>query len=200
MKKILLSLLVMLLPLTACAERFEEGKHYTVVRSIASAEPEITEFFSVLCPHCYQFEPIVHDLREKLPAGVKFKRNHVDFVGREIGPLYSRAYATMLVLRVEDNLLPALFTEVQVKKNYLQTPQAFRDFFIGNGVEAAKYDGAVNSFAVNGLLGQMQKATKDNKITGVPSFFVNGKYKVNTGSIKSADEFVQLVLFLLEKK
>ncbi|TAA41036.1 thiol:disulfide interchange protein DsbA/DsbL [Corallincola spongiicola] len=200
MKKILLSLLVLLLPITACAERFQEGKHYTVVRSVASAEPEITEFFSVLCGHCYSFEPIVHELSKQLPPGVKFKRNHVDFVGRDIGPLYTRAYATMLVLKVEDTVLPAIFNEVHGKKNFLQTPAALRDFFIKNGVDAGQYDGAVSSFAVNGLVSQMQKATKDYKITGVPSFFVNGKYKINTSSIKSADEFVQLVLFLLEKK
>ncbi|GAA5218676.1 thiol:disulfide interchange protein DsbA/DsbL [Corallincola platygyrae] len=200
MKKILLSLLVLLLPITACAERFEEGKHYKEVRSIASSEPQVTEFFSVLCGHCYNFEPIVHQLKEKLPAGVKFKRNHVDFVGRSVGPVYSRAFATATVLKVDDKILPALFDSAHRKKIYQQTPEAMRQFFIDNGVDAGKYDGAVNSFAVNGMVSQMQKATKDFKIMGVPSFFVNDKYKVETGSIKSADEFVDLVLFLLEKK
>lgn len=58
MKKILmLAAAFLLLPLAATAAQYKEGVHYTVVsEGPASAKPEITEFFSFYCPHCYNFE------------------------------------------------------------------------------------------------------------------------------------------------
>ena len=52
---------------------------------------------------------------------------------------------------------------------------------------------------------ERQKAEKElkkyqGKVTGVPAIIVNGKYKVETGSVKSIDELMQLINYLLKKK
>ena len=53
---------------------------YTVIDVEKSAEPQVTEFFSFYCPHCYQFEPIMQSVEHKLPEGTSFKKMHVDFL------------------------------------------------------------------------------------------------------------------------
>lgn len=70
MKKFaVLFVMAMLLPLTACAQegtaKWKEGTHYTVLDEEATKKPVITEFFSFWCPHCFQFEPIVKQIKEK---------------------------------------------------------------------------------------------------------------------------------------
>lgn len=57
------------------------------------------------------------------------------------------------------------------------------------GVAAAEFDGAIDSFAVTGLVSQYDHNTEGFNIRGVPSTLVNGKYLIKTESLKSADEF-----------
>ncbi len=40
--------------------------------------------FSFFCPHCYQFEEVLHisdNVKKKLPEGVKMTKYHVNFMG-----------------------------------------------------------------------------------------------------------------------
>lgn len=55
MKKFLF-LLGALFSFNAFAANLEEGKQYVQVGQTASAQPEVIEFFSFYCPHCYAFE------------------------------------------------------------------------------------------------------------------------------------------------
>ena len=59
MKKFLF-LLSALFSFNAFAANLEEGKQYVQVGQTASAQPEVIEFFSFYCPHCYAFEMEYH--------------------------------------------------------------------------------------------------------------------------------------------
>ena len=85
MKKILF-LLGALFSFNAFAANLEEGKQYIQVGQTASAQPEVIEFFSFYCPHCYAFEMEYHipkQVAESLPKGTEFKQYHVNFLGRQ---------------------------------------------------------------------------------------------------------------------
>lgn len=201
MRKLMMgALLALLLPFTTAAAEFVEGKDYLVVSKVATAGPEVREFFSVLCGHCYKFEPTAQQLKKQLAAEVRFERNHVDFVGREIGAYYSRAYAVAVALGKEDTLLPRLFHNAQVEKRYFQSPTDVRNFFLAEGVSAEQYDGVVNSFAVEGMVAMMAQNTIDKKIQGVPAFVVNGKYLVKNDALKTYDDLIKVVNYLLTLK
>lgn len=58
LKKLKLSLLLLCLPFAALAAQFEADNQYTVIDIDKSAEPQVTEFFSFYCPHCFKFEPV----------------------------------------------------------------------------------------------------------------------------------------------
>ena len=51
---------VLLFSFNAFAANLEEGKQYVQVGQTASAQPEVIEFFSFYCPHCYAFEMEYH--------------------------------------------------------------------------------------------------------------------------------------------
>ena len=200
MKKIILICLAMLLaPLTQAAPLFKEGVNYDVLRQTGTAKPEVMEFFSYYCPHCYQFEPIMQSLRADLPADVAFVRNPVSFLGREMGPELQRAYALAIMLKVEDKLTPILFDLIQVKRQPPKDRAAVKAIFEQIGVTAEEFDGAIDSFAVTGQVAQYDRNTASLNIRGVPSTVVNGKYLVKSESLKSQEEYNQLVKFLLSK-
>ena len=117
MKKIVMLLVgLMMATLVHAAPLFKEGEHYEVVKATATAKPEVLEFFSYFCPHCYQFEPIMTDVKKSLPQGVVFKRNPVAFLGREMGPELQRAFAVATLLDVEAKFSQVAFKKIQEKK------------------------------------------------------------------------------------
>ena len=201
MKKVLFFLAAMLMiPMVHAAPQFKEGVNYDVVSQTGSAQPEVMEFFSYFCPHCAKFEPIAEDLKKSLPEGVPMKKNPVAFLGREMGPEMQRAYAVANLLNVEGKLTPAIFDKIHTQRQYPQSRTDVKQIFVDNGVPAEEFDGAVDSFAVSGMVSQFARNTESYNVRGGPAFLVNGKYMVKIESITSQEQFNQLVKFLLAKK
>lgn len=120
MKKVLLMAAALLLaPLAVSAVEYQEGVHYTVINDgPATAKPEITEFFSFYCPHCFNFsKTVVPKILAEKPEGVAFNQAHVDFIGKEMGVEMSRAFAVAHQLNVDDKMDAALFSAIHEKKN-----------------------------------------------------------------------------------
>ena len=201
MKKIMMLLAGLLITsLVQAAPMFKEGEHYQIVKETATAKPEVMEFFSYYCPHCYHFETIVAGLKKDLPQGVEFKRNPVQFLGGQMGPEMQRAYAVAKLLGVEEKFSPVAFKTIQVDCKMPQSRDDIQAMFVAAGVPAADYTGTVDSFAVTGEVAQFDRNTASMKIQGVPATVVNGRYLIKTESLKSADDYQALVKFLLAKK
>ncbi|MEA9392404.1 thiol:disulfide interchange protein DsbA [Acerihabitans sp. TG2] len=208
MKKIWFALLGLVLAFSAGAAQFTEGQQYIQLDKPVANEPQVLEFFSFYCPHCYEFEENYHissSVKQALPAGTKITKYHVDFLGGDMGKQVTQAWAVAMALGVEDKVSPLLFEGIQ-KTQTIQTPADIRNVFIKAGVSAAEYDGAWNSFVVKSLVVQQEKAASDLQLRGVPAMFVNGKYMVkNDGLDMSSKEvyvkqFVDVVKYLLTQK
>ncbi len=59
MKKIWLALAGMVLAFSASAAQISDGKQYITLDKPVAGEPQVLEFFSFYCPHCYQFEEVL---------------------------------------------------------------------------------------------------------------------------------------------
>ncbi|AQS38378.1 Thioredoxin [Shewanella psychrophila] len=201
-KALLIAIALLMAPMAAMAVDYKEGVHYTVInQGPATAKPEITEFFSFYCGHCYNFSKTeVPKIKANLPEGVVFKQNHVDFIGREMGVEMSRAFAVAHQLKVEDKIEKAIFAAIHEKKEHFTSRDDVRKLFIANGVEGKDFDAAADSFMVSAQMSQMKRATENAKISGVPSLVVNGKYRVETGAIKSYDELLDIAYYLTSMK
>ena len=207
MKKLFAGLLVALLvPFFASAAAYEEGKQYTKVSEKATKKPEVREYFSFYCPHCLRFEPFFADLKKKLPEGVKFERNHVDFLQfttPEIQHMLTKALATAQQLKVEEKIAAALFNYIQVQRATISSEKDIRNIFLINGVEGETFDKTFKSFAVNSKAKLMKKKqtelSQKRALTGVPAVFVNGKYRINVDKLDRnnfEEDYVNLVKYL----
>lgn len=203
MKKLLLmTVALLMLPLASMAAEYKEGVHYTVInQGPATAKPEIAEFFSFYCPHCFNFaKSVVPKIEASLPEGVKFTQKHVDFIGREMGPEMSRAFAVAHQLNVDKKIEHAIFTAIHDKRQRFTSRDDIRKLFIANGIEGKDFDAAANSFMVNAQMSTMKRDTENAKLSGVPALVVNGKYRVETGAIKSYDELIAIAMYLTKMK
>lgn len=183
-----------------------EGKEYKVVSQAPSSQKEVVELFSFYCPHCYAFElqyKIPSQIKEKLPADVKFTQYHVDFLGRQSENL-TRAWAFAMAKGVEDNVKTALFEGAQ--KDAFKSMDDIKAVFLANGVSEADFDSGINSFAVNGLVSKQTQYAERFKVRGVPAFFINDKYEINlegfsdsTSTSAFIQRYVDAVTFLTNK-
>lgn len=212
MKKVLLILtgfLAALMTQFVSAANFNEGKDYSALTLPQTEQKEVLEFFSFYCPHCYDYEMKFHipeKIKQSLPADVTFKQYHVNFLGGQSENL-TRAWALAMAIGAEDKVRAPLFEAAQ--KNSLRSMDDIRQIFIDSGIDGKEFDGGINSFAVNALVAKQEKAVEAFKVRGVPDFYINGKYHIETGNdsgfseVKTLDEFVQryvdLTQFLLKK-
>ncbi|GAD81124.1 thiol:disulfide interchange protein DsbA/DsbL [Vibrio ezurae] len=200
MKKLIALVATMFLSLSVHAAQFTEGQNYTVLDLPASSSPTVNEFFSFYCPHCYQFEPIIKNLKASLPSNAKFQKSHVSFMGGNMGLSMSKAYATMVVLEVEDKMIPVMFNRIHKLNAAPRDEAELRQVFLDEGVDAKKFDAAFKGFAVDSMARRFDKQFKDSNLKGVPSIVVNNKYLVDMGSVKSTKDLSDLVNYLLTLK
>ncbi|MCC8367260.1 thiol:disulfide interchange protein DsbA [Xenorhabdus sp. PB61.4] len=207
MKKFWFALVGVFMAFNASASDFSEGKQYVELKKAVADQPQVVEFFSFYCPHCYQFENIFHvpgTIAKNLPEGVTHERYHVDFLG-PLGKDLTDAWAVAIVLKAQDKVLPVLFDGIQ-KTQTINTKADIRNAFIKAGISGEDYDAALNSFIVKSVASKERQAAQDFQLQGVPATFVLGKYMINNGGIETksvqdyAKKFSDVVNYLLTKK
>tara|TARA_R110002167_G_scaffold161320_1_gene357494 strand:+ start:227 stop:853 length:627 start_codon:yes stop_codon:yes gene_type:complete len=207
MKKILLLLsLTLLLPLQASAqEKWREDTHYKIISDKATEKKEVMEFFSFWCGHCFNFEPIVKNMKTKLADDVEFKKIHVNFMGFTSSAIQDDATKAMMVareLKKDDTLIQAIFNYIHVSRSNITGIKDLKNIFIVNGVEPEDFDKMMSSFGVNSRLKMNNKAVQEYRqyVTSVPNFIVNGKYQATFTKDMNQDDMVDLIVFLSNKK
>ncbi len=193
--------------MTACAEstehaRYAAGTHYMVLdKPVSVADPskiEVREFFFYGCPHCYDAEPIVEDWLASKPADVDFVRNPVLFIkGSET---LARAFYVAEAKGISEKIHKPLFDAIHKHREPLFTVPALATFFKKYGVSNAEFNELYGSFGVSVKTQQADNMTREYKITGVPSFAVNGKYVVLRKNLKNDMETFEVINFLVEKE
>ncbi len=209
MKKIWFALVGLVLAFSASAAQFTDGQQYVTMQKPVAGEPQVLEFFSFFCPHCYEFEHVWHvsdAVKKALPADTKVTKYHVEFLGGDMGKTVTQAWAVAMALGVEDKVTAPIFDGIQ-KSQTITDAASLKDVFVkAAGITPEAYEGAWNSFVVKSLVAQQEKAAADVQLQGVPAMFVNGKYMVNNGGLdtSSMDNYVQqyanVVKFLLTQK
>ncbi|ENY5578485.1 DsbA family protein [Salmonella enterica] len=162
----------------------EDKRYYSKLSSRVESAPPVVQFFSFYCPGCYQYEQVLgvgEHIKKVLPADVSLVRYHVGFMG-PMGQELTRAWSVATVLRVEDRVIAPLFTAVQ-KTRSIRTEADIRQVFVAAGVDGGAYDAAWNSSAVKSQTGRQETLARALQLTGVPSVYVNGQYRVNPDNL-----------------
>jgi len=193
MKRFFTLISVLCLSLTINAKDYEEGKHYTKVKGAEVSSPEVREYFSFYCPHCFQFEPVAKMIKENLPEGVRFEKNHVDFL-RVASPKMQQTLTKALVvankLENKEQLIAAIFKYIHIHRAVFTSEKDVRNVFVMAGVDGAKFDSMMIDEAVIAEADKMKlyqdELAKTHGIHGVPAVIVNGKYRLETGELDTS--------------
>ncbi|AKJ43986.1 protein disulfide isomerase [Pragia fontium] len=187
---------------------FKDGKQFSTLKRNATEAPQVLEFFSFFCPHCYDFENVYHmsdEFKKQLPENGKLVKYHVDFMGGELGSQLTQAWAVAITLGVQDKVAPLIFSGIQ-KTQTIRNLDGIRQAFIEAGVTGEEFDSAWNSFIVKSLTAQQRKMAADVELRSVPSVLVNGKYMVKNDGLEAnsvesfIQEYGQVVKYLLGQK
>ena len=196
---------------TNAASQWQEGVNYTRLvpaqpTSVAPGQVEVLEFFWYACPHCNAIDPLVESWRKTKPAYVSFSREHV--MWQEAHRSLARMYYTLGAMGKLDELHPLIFKEIHVGMNPLidtgndpAKSEEIQAAFVGrHGVSVAAFKGAYNSFAVETALQRADQLWNRYRISGVPTFVINGKYITDVGMAKGEDQLLALVTYLAEQE
>ncbi|WP_339721380.1 DsbA family protein [uncultured Paraglaciecola sp.] len=190
---------------TIAQEKWLENTHYKVISDKANEIKEVMEFFSFWCPHCFNFEPIIEDLKSKLPADVEFKKIHVNFMGFTSATIQDDTTKAMMVARElekENELNQAIFSYIHESRSSITGMNDLKDLFVVNGVESAVFDEMITSIGVNSRLEMNNNIVEQYRefVSGVPNFIVNGKYQATFTSDMDQDDMIDLLIFLSNEK
>lgn len=197
LKKLLTAASACLLAFSVQATQFKAGEDYQILDLPKTQTPSITEFFSFYCPHCYRSQELMGNLKKQLPSNVPFNKNHVSFMGGNMGKGLSKAYASAVMLSFEEKAVPAIFKRIHDQQKPPRNESEIRQIFIDEGMDADKFDGTYNSFAVNAMANRFDAEFQKSGLTGVPAVIVNGRYHVTPKTIKTPEDYYRLVNFLL---
>ncbi|WMN58774.1 thiol:disulfide interchange protein DsbA/DsbL [Pseudoalteromonas xiamenensis] len=209
LKLVKVALLGLMLPLFAQAAPFVEGDHYEVVSDRASRKPEVVEFFSFYCPHCNTFEKLIADIKPHLDKDVEFKKSHVNFVGvrdPKIQVMLAQALAAAEALPEKDKIIAAIFNHFHGKHAKVNELADVKDIFVAQGVDGDTFDKVFNSFTVRTKAKKMESDqnyySEKKALTGVPTFIVNGKYKLRLRESKTTEpeQIAALINYLAKMK
>ena len=210
MKKLVSLFALLLLPVFAFAANYTEGEHYTKVDEKITAKPEVREFFSFYCPHCFQFEPFMAKLKTSIPEDTKFVMNHVDFLraaSPKVQGMLTKAVVVAHQMGVEKKVIGAMFNYIHIQKAVFTSEKDIRNVFVLNGADGEKFDKLMKSFGMVSQAKAMKKQqnyfASKGALKGVPAVIVNGKYRVDAQGLDRNNfeqDYINLVNYLLTLK
>ena len=182
---------------SAQARDYKEGLDYEIRATNKTVEPEIREFFSFFCSHCFAMEKPFSQMAEFFKGKAKFIGNPVGLIGGDVGVESQKAYAVAINLEIEDELKEELFNRIHVKQDVPEDHDYFAELFESLGVPSEKYEQIYNSFVTQAKVAEYDRHTKEMKIDAVPEIVVNGKYLVKTDNLESIEDYESIVSYLL---
>lgn len=157
------------------------GKDFTPISPVQPTDDaskiEVVEFFSYGCPHCSDFNPLVHSWSSKLPSDVVFKRIPITF-GRGAWANIAKLYYTLEITGDLAKLDNDVFKAIHVERQNLFEEKALTEWVVKKGVDPKRFSETFNSFGVNSKVRRGDQMAQAYKIQGVPALAVDGKYLV----------------------
>lgn len=185
-------------------ERYQEGRHYTTlpVAQPTSAGPgqvEVAEVFWYGCPHCYTLEPFLQSWRlDGIPDDTLFVQ-----IPAALNPswqIHARVFYTAEALGILEQVHPAIFREIHVNRNPLNTRERLVEFFARFDVSEQDFDSAWDSFAVQTNLRRADAQVRRFRLSGVPAVVVNGKYVTGADLAGGNQQLFDVINFLIAKE
>jgi thiol:disulfide interchange protein DsbA len=157
----------------------------------------------------------MNKIKSSLPPNAKLVYLPASWSAQENWPVFQRAYLTAQSLGIADKAHEAMYDAIwstgelgifeknnprQFKKPLPSIDDTARFYQRVTGVKAADFVAASKSFGVDLKARQADRQIIAMQVTGTPTLVVNGKYRINNENLKTNEELIQLVRFLVAKE
>lgn len=180
--------------------KFTEGVDYiTKFPDEQPKTPILVEFFSYMCPHCYNFEQTMIRWKKQKPENIELLKIPVSF-GRDDWQLSAKAFYIAEELQIIDDFSAAMFKTIHFDKKPPATLADVEQIFIALGIKKSDFNKAAKSFNIDSKLRKADFLTRKFKVPGVPYFLINFKYELGSASLESEESLFRLWNNLPEKE
>ncbi len=171
---------------------FTEGTDYvTKFPNEQPQKPILVEFFSYMCPHCYNFEGTVNRWKKQKPDSVTLLKIPVSF-GRGRWSLAAKSYYIAEELDITEQFNPAMFRKIHIEKKPPLKEADLEKLFASLGVSSKQFKAAASSFNVDSKMRKADFLAKKYQVSGVPYFLINYKYEIGKASYESEASLFKL--------
>jgi thiol:disulfide interchange protein DsbA len=210
---------MMLAPISQAAQTWSEGSNYDLLSpaqrtTVPNGKVEVMEVFSYGCPACNSFQPVIAALEHSLPPNAQMVFLPASFKPEEDWPMLQRAYFTAQALGVATRTHQALFDAVwrtgelaladpathRLKNPLPSIEDAAKCYEHLTGVRADTFVNTARSFAVDVRMKAADAQIVAMQVPSTPCLVVNGKYRINMNSLRSTDDVIGVVRFLVNKE
>ena len=213
------SLAILLSPMGQAAQTWTEGSNYELLTppqrtSVAPGKVEVMEVFSYGCPSCNSFQPVIAALKHDLPSNVQMTFLPASFKPEEDWQMLQRAYFTAQALGLAERTHQALFDAVwktgelaiadptthRLKNPAPSIEDAAKCYHRLTGVSPEVFLSTARSFGVDVRMRAADAQVLAMQIPGTPCLVINGKYRIDMERVRSQDDLVGLVRYLVDKE
>lgn len=197
-------LLLLILPLTACAQAPagppKAGVDYEVLaqgqrwQRAPDGRIEVAEVFAYWCPHCAHFQPMVDAWKRTKPADVDFVYVPAGF---DPDDSYAKAFFAADSVKAVPKLHQALFDAIHEDGTLPRSNASVGEvgtWFGQHGLNAAKMTALMQSKDVAARIARSKAFMIANQVSGTPTLVVNGKYVVRTPRLEDRMRVVDALI------
>ena len=185
-------LLSLLLPV--CLAAAPTSSPEKVSASVSSEPPVIVELFSIYCRACFSWDQHnIPELKKKLKEyDIGFRQAHSSSFGGKYSTQISTVLAMLEGTPRYDPVKKALFERIHLEhKGDWKSDTEFFATLKKAGVTEQEYQNEKHGPVTLKTLADW--GTSSDLTDSIPSFLLNGKYKISAKGVKSMDEFVERI-------
>jgi thiol:disulfide interchange protein DsbA len=183
--------------------RFVAGQHYRVLNpaqptNVAPGKVEVVDVFWYGCGGCYIMSPYMAAWRESKPEAAEYVQ-----LPATLNPGWlpqARLHFATRALGISDKTHLAIFQEMHVKRNPLNTLELMIEFLAGYGISEADARDALTGFSVEAELRAADVRARRYQLGFVPAFVVNGKYVIGVEQAGGPDAVLDVINYLVARE
>ncbi len=184
------------------AAELKEGRDYATINppvpTDAKGKVEVTEFFSYMCAHCFEFEPTLAKwVKSGMAKDVTFRRIPVVF--RDSWAPTAKIYFTLEAMGEVERLHLEVFEAFHFERIDLNNEKTLEAWVGKKGLDAKKFMDTFRSFTVQSKIARAKQLTEAHGIQGVPAMVVDGKYRSSSSFNGTYDELLKVIDGLIAK-
>lgn len=197
-------LLLLILPLTACAQAPagppQAGVDYEVLKEgqrwqrAPDGRIEVAEVFAYWCPHCAHFQPMVDAWKRTKPADVDLV-----YIAASYDPddTYAKAFFAADLAKAVPKVHQPLFDAIHEAGTLPRSNASVGElatWFGQQGLNAAKMTALMQSKDVADRMARAKAFMVANHVNGTPTLVVNGKYVVRSPRLEDRMRVVDALI------